>query len=130
MVPRVLRVVFNALPSCEEYSVHFERYASTEHCFLLGQRHPKKIFEGCETLTKAVPKPELIPLARVVCSPESNKYPCCPRHKSVACAYYKRQSCGWSALCGKKCLPGEVFLRCFHQAHPDVLGIGDETTLA
>ena len=117
------------MTSFREYSIQYEKDASFERCFVLfwEEEHVKKLCIGCESLEQPMPKPELVPLARIVCSLESERLPLPLRGGSPSLLHVL----GDSRTDGRRFIVYEQFepdgfLR---QAHRDVFRMVEVSTL-
>ena len=99
-------------------------------CPLLEDDYLKKVCVGRESLIQPVPNPELLPLARVVCSLETTRLPL-----SIV-----RGSPSLTRVLGDTRSVGRVFvvyqpfdsemlIRCIRQAYQDVFSMVEVTTL-
>ena len=132
IAPRVFRQVLSSATSFREYGVQYEKNALFERCFVLfwEEGHVKKVCIGCESLEQPMPKSELVPLARVVCSLESKKLPLNIGGGSPSLLRVMEDSRtdGRRFIVFEQFGP-EGFLQCICQAHQDVFGMVEVSTL-
>ena len=112
--------------------MEFEKDASHERSFVLfwEEGHLKKVCIGNESLDQSVPKPELVPLARIVFSVESEKMPLTIRGGSPSLLRVledSRVDDRRFVLCEQFGI--EMFLQRVRQAHHDVFGMLEVTNL-
>ena len=128
----MFRQVLSGAASFREYSVQFEKDASFERCFVLfwDAEHMKKVCIGCESLERPMPNSELVPLARIVCSLESEKLPLNIRggSPSLMRVLEGSRTDGQRFIVFEQFGP-EGFLQCIRQAHQDFFGMMGVRTL-
>ena len=128
----MFRQVLSCATSFREYSIQYEQDASFKRCFVLfwDEEHLKKVCIGCEPLEQPMPRPELVPLARIVCSLESERLPLtlrggCP---SLLRVLEDSRTDDRRFIVYEQFGP-EGFLQCVRQAHQDVFGMVEVSTL-
>ena len=115
-----------------EYSVQYEKDCSVERCFVLywDDKDVKKICVGCESLEQAVPTPELVPLARVVCSLNTSRMPkTILGVRSCLVRVLEDNRADGRRFVVYQGFDEEVLFRCVLQADQDVFGTVSVTTL-
>ena len=88
-----VRLILSSMAAFRGYALQCEKDATFERCFVLywEDNRLKKVFVGCEFIDKAVPRPELILLAHVVCSLESRQLPLVKLEEArLWCAFLSR----------------------------------------
>ena len=120
------------ISSFREYSLQFEKSASSEFCYVLcwEESHLKKVCIGKEPLEQPVPNAELMPLSRIVYSLPTKQLPVSLSGGSPSLV----RVLGNVRADGRRFVvyqsfSEEVFLQCFHQAHQDVFGLVEVVTI-
>ena len=132
LVPRVLRVMFKNIGQFREYSLQYEKDTEVERCFVLfwEDNYLKKVCVGCESLLQRVPKPELLPLARVVCSLPSGKLPLAVVGGSPSLVRVLSDTRTDSRVfVSYQPFTSEMLIRCIRQAYQDVFSMMEVTSL-
>ena len=128
----MFRQVLRGAASFREYSVQYEKDALVERCFVLfwEEGYVKKVCVGCESQEQPMPKPEMVPLARVVCSLQSEKLPLNIRGGSPSLLRIQEDSrTDDRRFIAYEQFSSEGFLQCVRQAHQDVFGMVEVITL-
>ena len=128
----MLRLVLSAVGSRNEYALFYEKDLDVERCFVvcwLGNTL-KKIFIGQEALDQAMPKSELVPLARFVNSVPNARLPLCINGASpVLLRVIEDNRTDGKRFVKHQQFSEEVFMQCVRQAHQDVFGMVEVTSL-
>ena len=132
LAPHVLRSVLSSIGNFREFSVQYEKDDFVERCFVLywDDKDVKKICVGSESLEQVVPSPELIPLARVVCSLDTNRMPMAVLGASPCLVRVLEDNrADGHRFVVFQGFDEEVLFRCTLQADRDVFGMVSVTTL-
>ena len=131
-VPRRLRIIFKSIVRFREYSLQYEKDVDFERCFVLfwEENYLKKVCVGRESLTQTIPKPELLPLARIICSLESKRLllVIVGGSPSLARVLADTRNDG-RVFVAYQPFDSEMLIRCFQQAYQDVFSMVKLTTL-
>ena len=132
MCQRVLRFVVSSVGQFGEYSLSFETRDDGHYCYVnvWEDSHLKRICVSVESVDGVMPDVELVPFARVACSVAEQRMPvaiqgCSPTLVRVLSG--ERED-GRTFIAYKE-FSSDVFLKCFRQAHQDVFGMLEITTL-
>ena len=124
--------MFKSIVRFREYSLQYEKEPEFERCFALfwEDNHLKKVCVGRKSLTQPVLKPELLPLAQVVCSLESKRLPLSIVGGSTSLARVLRDTRNDGRVFkGYQPFASEMLIRCIRQAYQDVFSMVEMTTL-
>ena len=132
LVPHVLRVMFKNIGQFRECALQYEKSTEVERCFVLfwEDNYLKKVCVGCESLLQRVPEPELLPLARVVCSLPSGKLPLAIVGGSPSLVRVLGDTRADSRVfVSYQPFTSEMLIRCIRQAYQDVFSMMEVTSL-
>ena len=132
LAPRVLRLVLSAVGTRNEYALFYEKDADVERCFVVCwlDNALQKICIGQEVLDQPMPKSELVPLAQFVHSVQNARLPFCVSGASpVLLRVIEDNRTDGKRLVMHQQFSEEVFLQCVRQAHQDVFGMVEVTSL-
>ena len=132
LAPRVIRLAISGIATFKDYSVQYEKDPSVEHCYVLFWEggHLKKVNIGSESVDQPVPAVELMPLARIVHSLGSKQMPLvvCGGSPSLLRVLDDNRTDGRRFVAFQE-FTEEVFLQCVQQAHEDIFGMVEVTTI-
>ena len=132
LAPRVLRLVLSAVGTRNEYALFYEKDADVERCFVVCwlDNALRKICIGQEVLDQPMPKSELVPLAQFVHSVQNARLPFCVSGASpVLLRVIEDNRTDGKRFVMHQQFSEEVFLQCVRQAHQDVFGMVEVTSL-
>ena len=132
LAPRVLRLVLSAVGTRNEYALFYEKDADVERCFVVCwlDNALRKICIGQEVLDQPMPKSELVLLAQFVHSVQNARLPFCVSGASpVLLRVIEDNRTDGKRLVMHQQFSEEVFLQCVRQAHQDVFGMVEVTSL-
>ena len=132
LAPRVLRLVLSAVGTRNEYALFYEKDADVERCFVVCwlDNALRKICIGQEVLDQPMPKSELVPLAQFVHSVQNARLPFCVSGASpVLLRVIEDNRTDGKQFVMHQQFSEEVFLQCVRQAHQDVFGMVEVTSL-
>ena len=124
--------MFKNIRQLREYYLQYEKDAEIERCFVLfwEENQLKKVCVGSESLTQKVPKPELLPLAHIVCSLESKKLPLAMVGGSPALARVLGDTRDdGRVFVSYQPFNSEMLIRCIRQAYQDVFSMVEVTSI-
>ena len=128
----MLRAVLNGTSAFGAYTIQYEKEAEEERCFVVfwEDGHLKKVCIGSEPLEQPVLYAQLTPLSRFVCCLKGEKLPVSVVGVSPSLLRVlsdSRVDCKRFVVC--QSFNREILLQCVRQAHQDVFGIVEITTL-
>ena len=128
----MLRLVLSAVGTRNEYVLFYEKDTDVERCFVVCwlDNTLKKTCIGQEAFDQTMPKSELVPLARFVNSVPKARLPLCINGASpVLLRVIEDNRTDGKRFVMHQQFSEEVFLQCVRQAHQDVFGIVEVTSL-
>ena len=132
VAPRVLRATLSGASAFGAYAIQYEKDTEDESCFVVfwEDGYLKKVCIGSEPLEQPMPYSELTPLSRFVCCMEDEKLPV----SVVGASPSLLRVLSDSRVDGKRFVVCQSFnsgflLQCVRQAHQDVFGMVEITTL-
>ena len=132
LAPRVLRLVLSAVGSSKKFGLSYERGTDVERCFVLCwlNNSQKRICIGQESLNQRMPRSELIPLAHFVYSLPNARLPLCVcgASPSLVRVIEDNRNDGRRFVMHMQ-FTEDIFLQCVRQAHQDVFGMVEVTSL-
>ena len=126
-------MMFKNIGQFRENALQYEKDTDVERCFVLfwEDNYLKKVCVGCESLLQSVPKPELLPLAQVVCSLPSRKLPLAIVGGSPSLVRVSRDDGrdDGRVFVSYQPFTSEMLIRCIRQAYQDVFSMMEVTSL-
>ena len=132
LAPRVLRLVLSAVGTQHVYTLFYEKDTDVERCFVVCwlDNTLRKTCIGQEALHQPMPKSELVPLAQFVKSVPNARLPFCISGASpVLLRVIEDNPTDGKRFVMHQQFSEELFLQCVRQAHQDVFGMVEVTSL-